>query len=107
MDISKLKLNWASITNDKPAILVSCSEAFKFENGKYTDEVDHYKVYVCLLGMEWEKVAVKVTEKPVITEEMFGKARVHFEGFTAKFYRNSNTGHYDVSCNAKSLVVEK
>lgn len=107
MDLTKLNVPLSALTKDKPVVVTSVSEVHEFKDGRSTDEIVAYRVEVVATGNSFEKFTVKVTEKPMITEEQLGKAVVSFVDFEGKIYRDFKNNRYDISCKARAVNVVK
>lgn len=105
MDITKIQLNENNLSLGKPFILVSIDEKYQFDGKKYLETVDHYRVEVVAPANGFEKFIVKVTEKPTIPEDQYGKAFVQFNNFEAHLYHDFDSKTYKLTCKAKSVTA--
>lgn len=109
-DITKIQLTFNQIFGGDFAVPVEITEAKKYENGKYTDEVECYKVTaLCVCDKSYDKVVVKVLEKPPVTNEEIQKAQtpmqIRFQDFTSNLYRDYKNNTYQLTCKARALQI--
>lgn len=108
--INNLIINAEQICNSKDTsvLIVDIREGIRYENGKPTGEIDHYKYDVVLPFNQYEKITVKIKGNALLTLEQItqkgGSVKVKFKDLTGKLYRNSN-GDYDLSANATGLEI--
>ena len=107
MEITKLKIPIEALSNRGELVLLNVVEVNKYEKGKKTEEVEGYKIEVVAPANGYEKFSVRVPDKPTYTEKDFGSAKIVFDDFKAKVYRNFQTGAYGLTCTASSMRVLK
>ena len=112
MDVNNLRIFDSDCLSISGRIILIKIEASRvFEGGKYTDVIDYYKATCIFPDNGYEKVIVKIQQKPQITQEVIDSAQnpiyCNFEDFEAKFYRDFKKNSVGISCKAKSVVIVK
>ena len=112
MDINKLRIfdpDCLSISGR--IILIGIELSRVYENGKYTDTIDGYKLKCIFPDNGYEKATIKVQTKPPINQEAIENSSnpifCNFEEFEAKIYRDFKNNSFRLSCKAKSVLILK
>lgn len=104
--LKHLDFQWASFSKKDSAIALSVSPAYAYENGKKTETIEGYTVEIVLPDLGFEKLRVRISEKPKFSQADIDAAdtpfAVKFEGFSAKFYIID--GHERVSAKAERCI---
>lgn len=103
--LSKLNFTWENFSQREEVIALSISPAYAYENGKRTETIDGYTMEVVLPDLGFEKLRIKVSEKPKFEQadiDASSTFAVKFEGFSAKFYIID--GHERVSAKAERCI---
>lgn len=104
--LSKMNFQWNNFSQKEEAIALSVSPAYAYENGKRTETVEGYAVEIVLPDLGFEKLRVRISEKPKFSQADIDAAdtpfAVKFEGFSAKFYIID--GHERVSAKAERCI---
>lgn len=108
IDVTKIRLSQDQILGGNYGIITKITPAMKYVDNKPTDEIDGYKVEViAIANKSYDKVSVKVAEKPEISQEDIDAAntpiQISFTGFEAKIYRSYKSNTFELSCKAKSV----
>lgn len=105
--IAKLDLNWKNFSKNETAIAVSIAPSYAYENGRRTDTMEGYVVEVVLPELAFEKMRVKVSEKPQFSQRDIDTASspliVKFEDFSARFFVIN--GSERLSAKARTCVL--
>ncbi|WP_395549394.1 MULTISPECIES: hypothetical protein [unclassified Lacrimispora] len=113
MDVSKLYLSTESLAGkgSKRIYITSCKEVTSYVDGKATDSIENYRIECVFPDNQYEKVIIKVTDKPPVTQEMIDKAEspitVSLQDLECKLYRDFKNNTYSISCKAKALALVK
>ena len=102
MDITKRTFkSLQELSGKEFGYLMSADPAFKFEDGKRTEEVVGTRVEIAIPGVDLLKVTV---EEPFKADDFMGKP-VTFEGFTARFYRRDKQIVASPTAKATKLLL--
>lgn len=108
MNIEKLSFSFPAIANADFGIVVDEEEVYKYdkEQHMYTDEKTGVKLTVVLPEQMYEKITV-LLPLDGLDKEVQPNIKVKFENFQAQFYRNFNTGEYNLVCRATRAIAVK
>lgn len=106
-DLSCLLLMLECFTKGGPMILSAVYPAYEYKNRERTDKVVGLKVTVVLVGNDYNKLTVTVSDPIDTLSAVLKKAKdpvyVNFDGFAAKIYKMD--GKMGVSVKADSVYV--
>ena len=110
MEFKKIRLLQGQVFGSEKLLVTKVFPVMKFVDGHYTQDVDHYNVEgVAVDDKTYDKVTVKVAEKPSFTQEQIDNATsplyVTFKEFEGRIYMNYKTGKPEVTCKAQSAQL--
>ena len=112
MQITDINLTPSQIAGNVEGIgtLLRCTPGYDYIDDKKSDTPTFLKYKIAFTDNEFEKIDVKVPgTKPIVTEEVLvqqkNKIKVKCKNLTGKFYRDSKTGEYKLTCRADGIEV--
>lgn len=108
--LSRFKFqSFEAMTGTDSAIAISIVPAYAYVNNKKTEKIEAYNVDCVIPTLGFSKLRVKVSQKPDFQDEDFEKNNmgipVHFDGFFARFYANSDELH--ITAKAEKCVMDE